>query len=312
MNRWQRYWKRFKKRPLIADWLPAAGARLRDYAQIMRMDKPIGSLLLLWPMLWALWIAGHGHPDPFVFVVFVVGVFVMRSAGCVINDIADRKMDPYVTRTRFRPLAAGRVHTWEAVVLFVLLALAAFGLVLTQNRLTIELSFGGIALAIIYPFMKRVMWIPQAVLGAAFGWAIPMAFAAQTNSLPSLAWLIFIANIIWSIVYDTMYAMADRPDDLKIGVKSAAILFGDLDKLIIFLLQIILVAILVFVGRRAGLGSSYYVGLAIAGLLALYHQWLIRKRDPDQCFKAFLHNRWFGMAVFLGIALDYIFRQGGA
>lgn len=307
MTRLERYWKRLRRSPLVTEWLPRFAARLRDYALLMRLDKPIGIYLLLWPTLWALWIAGAGHPRPEVFVVFVLGVVLMRSAGCVINDFADRRMDPHVWRTRDRPLAAGRVRPWEALALFLLLGLAAFGLVLTQNLLTVQLSFVGILLAAVYPFAKRFIWIPQAVLGVAFGWAIPMAFAAQTGGVPPIAWLLFCANILWSIVYDTMYAMADRPDDLKIGVKSSAILFGELDRPIIFVLQLALLGTLYLVGERAGLGAAYDWALLIGFGLMLYHQWLIRRRDLKLCFKAFLHNHWFGLTVFLGIALSYVF-----
>lgn len=304
---WARFRKRLARHALFARYLPAAIDRVQQYALLMRMDKPIGTFLLLWPTVWALWLAGAGHPRPDVFVVFVLGVFVMRSAGCVINDIADRDFDPHVARTRSRPLAAGKVKLWEALTLLVLLAATAFALVLTQNRLTIYLSFAGLALAAVYPFMKRVMWLPQIVLGMAFGWAIPMAFAAQTGAVPPIAWLLFIANILWSTVYDTLYAMADKRDDLRIGVKSTAILFGDLDRVIIAVLQILLLLTLYLVGQRMQLGTTYDVCLILAALVALYHQWLIRRRDPDQCFRAFLHNNWFGMLVFIGIALNYVF-----
>ncbi|HET9680369.1 MAG TPA: 4-hydroxybenzoate octaprenyltransferase [Gammaproteobacteria bacterium] len=302
-----RRWKRLTRTPLVRRRLPAWRKRLCDYAQLMRLDKPIGIYLLLWPTLWALWIAGEGHPRADVFVVFVLGVVCMRSAGCIINDLADRKMDPHVWRTKHRPLAAGRLKVKHAVGLFILLVLAAFALVLTQNRLTIYLSFAGLALAIIYPFMKRIMWMPQAVLGMSFGWAIPMAFAAQTGTVPPLAWLLFCTNILWSIIYDTMYAMADRPDDLKIGVKSSAILFGDLDKLIIFILQLVMLGALYLVGERAQLGPAYTWSLLIGAGIMLYHQWLIRNRDLHACFHAFLHNHWFGMVIFIGIALSYVF-----
>jgi len=304
---WARFYKRITRHALFARYLPAAIERAQQYALLMRMDKPIGTFLLLWPTLWALWLAGAGQPRPDVFVVFVLGVFVMRSAGCVINDIADRNFDPHVTRTRNRPLAAGKIKLWEALTLLALLAATAFVLVLTQNRLTIYLSFAGLALAAVYPFMKRVMWLPQIVLGMAFGWAIPMAFAAQTGAVPPIAWLLFIANILWSTVYDTMYAMADKRDDLRIGVKSTAILFGDLDRVIIAVLQILLLLTLYLVGKRMQLGAAYEVCLILAALVALYHQWLIRHRHPDLCFKAFLHNNWFGMLVFIGIALNYVF-----
>lgn len=279
--------------------------RLRQYALLMRLHRPIGSLLLLWPTLWALWIAGAGRPDPHVVIVFVLGVVLMRSAGCVINDYADRHVDPHVARTKTRPLAAGKVTAREALVLFAVLCLIAFALVLTMNAFTILLSFGALALAAVYPFMKRYTHLPQVVLGMAFGWAIPMAFAAQTGEVPPLAWLLFLANILWTTAYDTMYGMVDRADDLRIGVKSTAILFGEADRVSIALLQGAALFALVMVGRQAGFGSYYYWGLAAAAAFAAYQLYLIRHRDGPQCFKAFLNNNWFGAAVFLGIALDY-------
>ncbi len=282
--------------------------RLYQYFLLMRLHKPIGSLLLLWPMLWALWIAAAGHPDTRVLVVFVLGVVLMRSAGCVINDYADRNFDPHVRRTRERPIAAGRVTPREALVLFAVLCLMSFLLVLLMNRLTIQLSLVGVLLAATYPFTKRYTHLPQVYLGAAFGWAIPMVFAAQTGAVPAVAWLIFVANILWATVYDTMYAMVDREDDLRIGVKSSAILFGSRDRLIIGLLQVLLMACLVLVGLWTGLGPGYYAGLVAAAGFALYQQYLIRERRPERCFQAFLNNNWFGAAVFAGIAMDYLLR----
>ncbi len=282
--------------------------RLRQYALLMRLHKPIGILLLLWPTLWALWIAAAGHPDTRVLVVFVLGVVLMRSAGCVINDYADRNIDPHVRRTRERPIAAGRVTPREALVLFAVLCLMAFMLVLLMNRLTILLSLIGVLLAATYPFTKRYTHLPQVYLGAAFGWAVPMVFAAQTGAVPAVAWLIFIANVLWATVYDTMYAMVDREDDLRIGVKSTAILFGTADRLLIGLLQVLLMACLVWVGMWAGLGPVYYAGLAAAAVFALYQQYLIRARQPERCFQAFLNNNWFGATVFAGIAAHYLFR----
>ncbi len=282
--------------------------RLHQYFLLMRLHKPIGSLLLLWPMLWALWIAAAGHPDVRVLVVFVLGVLLMRSAGCVINDYADRNFDPHVRRTRDRPLAAGRVTSREALVLFTALCLVSFLLVLLMNRLTILLSLVGVLLAVSYPFTKRYTHLPQVYLGAAFGWAVPMVFAAQTGTVPAIAWLIFIANILWATVYDTMYAMVDREDDLRIGVKSSAILFGSDDRLIIGLVQVLLLACLILVGLQAGLGPVYFAGLAAATGFALYQQFLIRERRPERCFRAFLNNNWFGAAVFAGIVLDYLVR----
>lgn len=278
--------------------------RLGEYALLMRLDRPIGIFLLLWPTLWALWLAGQGQPAQEVVVVFITGVFLMRSAGCVINDIADRDVDPFVARTRQRPLAARRVSVREALWLFIVLCLVAFALVLMMNTLTILLSLVGVALATSYPFMKRFHYLPQAHLGAAFGWSIPMAFAAITGTVPALAWLLFAANVVWSIVYDTLYAMVDREDDLQVGMKSTAILFGAQDKRIIGYLQILLMILLILVGVLADLGWAYYLGLFAAAWFALYQQYLIRSREPDGCFKAFLNNNWFGLVVFCGILLD--------
>jgi 4-hydroxybenzoate polyprenyltransferase len=283
--------------------------RLRDYAQLMRLHRPIGSLLLLWPVLWALWFAAAGRPDGLVFVVFVAGVVLMRSAGCVINDYADRTFDPHVERTRDRPLASGRVSSREALSLFVVLCAAAFALVLSMNRLTILLSFAGAALAVSYPFMKRWTHLPQFYLGAAFGWGIPMAFAAQTGTVPADAWLLFAANISWAVAYDTAYAMVDRDDDLRIGVKSTAILFGRADRAMIALFHLLTLAVLAWVGARNQLGLTYYIGLATAAGFALYQQWLIRGRARNACFRAFLNNNWFGAAVFAGLALDFLIRR---
>ncbi|MEJ2644047.1 MAG: 4-hydroxybenzoate octaprenyltransferase [Gammaproteobacteria bacterium] len=280
--------------------------RLYQYYRLTRLDRPIGSLLLLWPAMWALWIAGKGHPQPLIVAVFVLGVFIMRSAGCVLNDYADRHIDPHVKRTKARPLAAGQVSAREALILFVVLSLIAFALVLLLNRLTVLMSFGGIALAAVYPFTKRYTHLPQVFLGAAFGWAVPMAFAAQTGAVPKVGWLLFIAAILWAVVYDTMYAMVDRDDDLKIGVKSTAILFGDADRLIIGIVQALLLGALVLAGQLAHLHSMYYLGLAVAAGLALYQQYLIRGRQRDKCFQAFLNNNWFGGVVFAGIVLHYM------
>ncbi len=280
--------------------------RLHEYALLMRLDKPIGAFLLLWPTLWALWLAGQGQPAKGVVVIFVLGVFLMRSAGCVINDIADRNFDPYVARTRQRPLAAQRLTVREAVVVFIVLCLAAFALVLRLNTLTVLLSLPALALAISYPFMKRFHHLPQVHLGAAFGWSIPMAFAALTGGIPLLAWLLFAANVVWSVVYDTMYAMVDRDDDLQLGTKSTAILFGTRDRQIIGRLQLLLLALLVLVGITGGLGWAYYTGLFAATWFALYQQYLIRNREPSQCFKAFLNNNWFGLIIFCGIVLDFL------
>lgn len=280
--------------------------RLGEYAQLMRLHRPIGIYLLLWPTLWALWLAGDGQPQRGVVLVFVLGVALMRSAGCVMNDIADRDFDPHVARTRDRPLAAGRVKLSEAVSVMIALCLLALGLVLTQNALTIQLSFVGVATAASYPFMKRLHHFPQFHLGAAFGWGIPMAYAAITNALPPVCWLLFLGNVLWSVVYDTQYAMVDREDDLKIGVKSTAIRFGARDKQIIGYLQLALLAVLIGVGLLSGRGWLYYLGVFVAAWLALYQQYLIRDRKPEECFKAFLNNNAFGLVVFCGLLLDYL------
>lgn len=282
--------------------------RLQLYWRLMRFDKPIGILLLLWPALWALWIAGNGRPDAKVVLVIALGVVVMRAAGCVINDYADRDFDPCVERTRQRPIAAGLVKPREALCLFVGLCLLAFALVLTLNLMTIGLSVVGAFLAASYPFTKRYTHLPQAYLGVAFGWAIPMAFAAEIEALPVTAWVLYLATILWALVYDTMYAMVDRDDDLKIGVKSTAILFGSRDRLILGVLQASMQSALIGVGLLAGLGKYYYLGLAAATGFFIYQQWLIRHREKPLCFRAFLNNNWYGAAVFLGIFVDYCFR----
>ena len=286
----------------------ALSSRLREYALLMRLDRPIGIFLLLWPTLWALLIAGEGRPDPMVLMVFILGVVLMRSAGCVINDFADREIDGHVQRTRDRPLAAGRVSELEAKLLFLLLCLLAFGLVLLLNTLTIMLSFVGALLAASYPFMKRVTHLPQVYLGAAFGWSVPMAFAAQTGSVPQIAWLLFTATVLWATAYDTMYAMVDREDDLVLGVKSTAILFGDADRQIIGIIQVMVLVCLLMIGYQAKLGLYYYGGVLVAAALAAYQQGLIRYREREGCFRAFLNNNWFGAAVFTGLLLDYLMR----
>lgn len=301
-------WLKLRYNRVSQTWWPLILDRASAYGRLMRLHRPIGSFLLLWPTLWALWLACDGRPTPKLFCVFVAGVFVMRAAGCIVNDFADRGFDPHVMRTRERPLATGEVSVAEAAVLFLLLGLIAFGLVLILNMLCIELALVGLVLAVSYPFMKRYTYLPQPYLGLAFGWGIPMAYAAATNAVPPEAWLIFIANIIWATVYDTMYAMVDRRDDIKIGVKSTAILFGNMDKTIIGVLQGLLLLNLVMVGTRLELGAAYYVGLLFALGFALYEQYLIRKREPEKCFQAFLNNNWFGAAVFAGILLQYTFR----
>lgn len=281
-------------------------AHLGDYAQLMRLHRPIGIFLLLWPVLWGLWVASAGKPALPVLLVFVAGVVLMRSAGCVINDYADREFDPKVERTRDRPIAAGRVSPREALVLFAVLALTAFALVLTMNRLTILLSFIGAGLAISYPFMKRWTHLPQFYLGAAFGWGVPMAYAAQTGGVPTEAWILFAATLCWAVAYDTIYAMMDRDDDLRIGVKSTAILFGRTDRALVALFHILTLLLLAWVGMRAGLGRIYFVGLLLAVVLAGRQQWLIRARSRAACQRAFLDNNRFGAIIFAGLALDYL------
>ena len=277
------------------------------YARLMRLDRPIGIWLLLWPTLWALWIASAGRPQQHIFLIFVLGVVIMRSAGCVINDFADRRIDLRVRRTRERPMATGEVKPPEALILFAGLMLIALGLVLNLNRLSQLLALVGAGLAIVYPFSKRFFAAPQFILGLAFGWGVPMAFAAQLGEVPRLGWLTFLAAIIWATIYDTEYAMVDREDDRKLGVRSTALLFGEADRLILGVLQLMLLANLYLIGQSAGLGYWYLAGLAIAGILFLYQQYLIRERDPPRCFKAFLNNHPLGLAVFVGIALDYLF-----
>ncbi len=277
------------------------------YAQLVRLDKPIGILLLLWPTLIALWIAAKGWPDPLVLFVFVTGVILMRSAGCAVNDYADRHIDGKVERTRQRPLASGKVTEKESLLVFASLSLMAFILVLFMNKLTIWMSFGGILLAASYPFMKRYHYFPQVHLGAAFGWSAPMAYTAQANEITAVTWLIFLATILWATAYDTMYAMVDYDDDIKIGVKSTAVLFGNQDKLIIGIIQIMLIFDLLLIGHRTELSGFYYLSVAIASLFAIYQQYLIKDRKRELCFQAFLNNNWLGMVLFAGVFLDYQF-----
>ncbi len=300
-------WRKLRYNRRLRHWLSVAGQRALAYVRLMRLHRPIGSFLLLWPTLWALWLAAAGHPTLKLFAIFVIGVFVMRSAGCIINDFADRNFDPQVQRTRTRPLATRELNIWEALALFIALCLVGLGLVLMLNRLTQELAVIGAVLVITYPFMKRYTYLPQPYLGLAFGWGIPMAYAAVTGGVPTEAWLIFIANIIWATVYDTMYAMVDRPDDIRIGVKSTAILFGDLDRMIIGILQVLLLIALLLVGYQTNMGLVYYLGLVCALLFSVYQQVLIRQRNPQRCFQAFMNNNWFGAAVFAGILLNYTF-----
>ncbi|MFK5986820.1 MAG: 4-hydroxybenzoate octaprenyltransferase [Pseudomonadota bacterium] len=282
-------------------------SNLYQYYLLMRLDKPIGSLLLLWPTLWALWIAAEGFPPYSLLIIFTLGVIFMRAAGCVINDYADREVDKHVQRTQQRPLTSGKISTHEALSLFAILILMSFFLVLFLNQLTFFLSIIAIVLAIIYPFMKRYTYYPQFFLGLAFSWSIPMAFAAQTNALPNIAWWLYILTISWIIAYDTMYAMVDREDDLKIGIKSTAIAFGKADKLIIILLQLFTLLGLSVLGLSLGMNPAYYFGIIVALGFSVYQQWLIKERDKSKCFQAFLNNNWFGMSIFLGIFFNYLF-----
>lgn len=283
------------------DW----AERLDVWGRLMRVDRPIGTYLVAWPMLWALWIAGEGHPDGFVLLVFLAGAFLMRSAGCVINDFADRHIDGSVERTQHRPLATGEATSKEALLLFVALLLIALLLVLMLNLLTIQLALMAVLLAAIYPFMKRVTHLPQLFLGMAFAWSVPMAFAAVLDQVPGVTWVIFLATVCWVIAYDTMYAMVDRDDDLNIGVKSTAILFGEYDRHIIGLLQILMLVFMLVVGLMASLGIFYYLGLIAALGFGVYQQILIVNRERDRCFQAFLNNHYLGMMVFLGLFFDY-------
>jgi 4-hydroxybenzoate polyprenyltransferase len=271
----------------------------------MRTDKPIGALLLLWPTLWALWVATPGVPPLWILGVFIAGVWLMRAAGCVVNDYADRKFDGHVKRTAHRPLPSGQVTEKEARTLFIVLVLLSFLLVLTLNTMTILLSVAALALAWVYPFMKRYTHLPQVVLGAAFGWSIPMAFAAVSESVPLSCWLMFLANILWAVAYDTQYAMVDRDDDLKIGIKSTAILFGRHDKLIIGILQVAVLALMVTMGYLNGLNWAFYWAVLVAGMLFVYQQKLIAKREREACFKAFMNNNYVGLVLFLGLAMSY-------
>ncbi|MGM0535275.1 MAG: 4-hydroxybenzoate octaprenyltransferase [Pseudomonadota bacterium] len=283
---------------------PKGLARVPDFLHLTRLDRPIGTWLLMWPTLWALWIAAEGLPDRKVLLIFVAGVYLMRAAGCVVNDYADRHFDGHVKRTRHRPLATGRISEGEAQALFLMLVVAAFVLVWFTNLFTVMLSVVGVVLAFIYPFMKRFTHLPQAFLGAAFSWAIPMAFGAVLGHIPVEAWLLFAANVAWTVAYDTEYAMVDRDDDLKIGIKSTAVLFGRADRLIIALLQGLTLGLLAWAGGLLALGGFFWLGLAAMAATFVHQQFLIRERDRDRCFQAFLNNHWSGLLVFAGIALS--------
>ena len=285
------------------------GARLRAYLKLIRADRPIGILLLLWPALWGLWIAGEGFPPWQGMLIFVLGVALMRSAGCAINDFADRHIDGRVARTDQRPLVTGAIRPWEALAVFAVLSLLAFGLVLFLNAQTIRLSFVAVVLAAAYPFMKRFTHMPQLVLGMAFGMAVPMAFTALQGQVPLVGWVLFAATVVWALIYDTEYAMVDREDDLKIGVKSTAILFGRYDRLAIALLQLLMLLLLAWVGVLSARGWAYYVGLAVASLFFVRQQWLIRGREPRDCFAAFTSNNCFGMSVYFGLLVDYLLQR---
>ena len=281
------------------------GQKLPHFVALTRLDRPIGIYLLLWPMLWALWFAAQGIPRLDVLFIFVLGTVLTRSAGCAVNDYADRDFDGHVERTRNRPLATGALSAREALLAAAVLMLAAFVLVLFTNPLTIALSFVAVLLAVIYPFSKRYTHLPQVVLGAAFGFAVPMAFTAQTNSLPAIAWWLYLSAIIWSVAYDTLYAIADRPDDLKIGIKSSAILFGRYDLVMVVVFQTIVIALLAWVGWLAGRGVVYYSGLFASTGFVAYQIWLARDREPARCVQAFLNNNWLGLTVFIALVIDF-------
>jgi 4-hydroxybenzoate polyprenyltransferase len=299
------------KTSAFATFAPEIVSQVRNYGKLMRIDKPVGTWLLMWPTLWALWLAGEGTPNQGLFLVFMAGVFVMRSAGCVLNDFVDRKIDPYVQRTRDRPLASGAVAPFEALVLFAALALIAVGLASMLNRPAQILAVVGGFLTFAYPFVKRWVSIPQFILGAAFGWAVPMAFAAQTGTTPELAWLLFGTALTWAVIYDTFYAMVDREDDRKIGIKSTALLFGEVDLFVIAGLQGLMLLSLILVGYRAELSAWYYASVAIAAAMMAWHLWLARDRQPAGCFEAFLKNHYIGMVIFIGIVLHYTFHPAG-
>jgi len=308
-ERWRWFAFRVRFHPWTIHELPRILGGLLEYARLMRLDRPIGIWLLLWPTLWALWISSRGKPNPRIFIIFVAGTVLMRSAGCAINDYADRSFDPHVARTKDRPLAAGRISTLEALMLFALLSMTALMLALQLNKPTLLLAVVGGFLAISYPFVKRFLAVPQMYLGVTFGWGIPMAFMAQYEQVPRVAWLLLLANVLWVTVYDTIYAMVDRDDDLKIGVRSTAILFGDSDRHIIAVLQIMTLLSLYLVGGIIHMGYWYDAGLWVGAAFFVYQLWLIRARDREACFRAFLNNHYFGMAVFIGMALEYQFAR---
>jgi 4-hydroxybenzoate polyprenyltransferase len=290
-----------------APYLYRQARRIQEWSRLMRLDKPVGIWLLLWPELWALWIAGNGRPDSRILIIFLLGTVVMRSAGCVINDFADRNVDPYVKRTKDRPLAARRIGPIEALVLFGVLSAIALILALQLDVKTLQLALVAGVLTISYPFLKRFFPLPQFYLGIAFGWAVPMAYMAASGSLPRVAWILFVTAVLWACIYDTIYAMVDRDDDLKIGVRSSAILFADMDKLIVGIMQAMMIFALILVGRAMKFGSWYLAGVAAAAVFFLYQQWLIRNREPAKCFRAFTNNQYVGLVIFVGILLEYVY-----
>jgi 4-hydroxybenzoate polyprenyltransferase len=285
--------------------IPHMHLKWNAFWRLMRFDRPIGILLLLWPTLWALWIAGGGSPSVKNVLIFCTGVVLMRAAGCIMNDVADREFDPHVERTRLRPLASGELTVRQALFAFFALMLLAFGLVLMTNALTVKLAFAGAVLASTYPFFKRWTHLPQVVLGLAFGWGIPMAFAAENGQVATVAWLILLINVIWSVIYDTLYAMVDRDDDISIGLKSTAILFGRFDLLVLRLLKVLMIFLLIFLGLWQQFSWPWFIGVAIAAALFARQQYQVRKRDRDACFKAFLNNNWVGVAVWAGLLANY-------
>ena len=280
--------------------------KIKNYLVLIRLNKPIGIFLLLWPTLWALWLAAEGFPNHKILIVFIFGVFLMRSAGCILNDIADKDLDKFVTRTKNRPLASDKLSSIEAFIFASGLIFVAFLLVLTTNALTVKLSFVAVILAGIYPFLKRYTYLPQIFLGLTFGWSIPMAFAATITSIPQIAWLLLIVNILWTIVYDTIYAMVDREDDLKIGIKSTAILFDDADRFIIGIIQALVLIALIIVGKQASLNLPYYLSIIVGCFLFIYQSYLIKDREPKKCMRAFMNNNWFGLVIFIGLFINYL------
>jgi len=308
-DRLQRLGRKVARTAFVTEILPGAGAKLRAYAALTRLNKPIGIYLLLWPVLWALWLSSNGRPDPHVFIVFILGTILTRSAGCAINDFADRNFDGHVKRTKGRPLVTGAVDPLEAIAICGGLGLVALGLALTLNQITQVLTLVGGVLVVTYPFLKRFFPLPQVYLGIAFTWSVPMAFAAQTGEFPQrMAWVMFMAGLLWTVAYDTMYAMVDRDDDKKLGLRSSAIMFGDADRFIIGIMQLMTLLAMWLIGKEMELGLWYRLGIASAAMFALYQQLLIRQRKPEDCFHAFLNNNYFGMSIFIGIALEYTFK----